>query len=68
MARDHLEIVRDKNGVGEPEPLDRVRDQLELLARMRPSVAGIGPQPPICARRVEQIQNELREIYVLAKD
>jgi hypothetical protein len=22
---------------------------------------------PICARRVEQIQNELREIYVLAK-
>jgi hypothetical protein len=45
MARDHLEIVRDKNGVGEPEPLDRVRDQLELLAGMRPGVAGIGPQP-----------------------
>jgi hypothetical protein len=45
MARDHLEIVGDENGVDEAEPLDRSGDQLDLLARMRPGVAGIGPQP-----------------------
>jgi hypothetical protein len=45
MARDHLEIVGDDNGIDEAEPLDRVGDQLDLLARMRPRVARIGPQP-----------------------
>jgi hypothetical protein len=45
MARDHFEIVRDDNGVDEAKSLDRVGDQLDLLARMRPGIAGIGPQP-----------------------
>ena len=44
MASDHLEIVCDENGIGEPEPRDRVGDELELLAGMRSGVAGIGPQ------------------------
>jgi hypothetical protein len=29
---------------------------------------GRRPEYPRCARRIEQIQKELREIYVLAKD
>src|ERR1700676_4347173 len=45
MACDHLEIVSDEYGIGEAEALDRILDQLELLPRMRPGVAWIGPQP-----------------------
>jgi hypothetical protein len=44
MARYDLEIVGNENGVGEPEPLDRIGDQLELLAGMRPGVSRVGPQ------------------------
>jgi hypothetical protein len=45
MAGNHLEIAGDENGIGEAEPRDRVRDQLELLAGMGPGVAGVRPQP-----------------------
>jgi hypothetical protein len=34
VARYDLEIVGDEKGVGEPEPLDRIRNQLDLLAGM----------------------------------
>jgi len=44
MARDHFEIVGDENRIDKAEPLDRVGDQLDLLAGMRPGIAGIGPQ------------------------
>jgi hypothetical protein len=44
-TRHHLKIVGDEYGIDKAEPLDRILDQLELLPRMRPGVARIGPQP-----------------------
>ena len=45
MAGDHLKIVSDENRICEPEPLDRVGNQLELLAGVRPRVACVRTQP-----------------------
>lgn len=44
VARHDLEIAGDENGVGEPELQNRFLDQLELLSRMRPGIAGVGTQ------------------------
>jgi hypothetical protein len=43
MTRDYFEIIGNEDGIGEAKPLNRILDQLELLAGMRPGIARIGP-------------------------
>jgi hypothetical protein len=45
MPSDDLKIVCDEDGIGEPEPRDRVGEQLDLPSGVRPRVARVRTQP-----------------------